>query len=90
VPPAARLEASRNCQRPLAELPTEDLRRKINEGRDTCTIINAGREERAAAKDYRVPDNSFPAFTRRFSLYVYLEGFNPISITKYDGKRAPQ
>jgi hypothetical protein len=26
----------------------------------------------------------------RFSLYQYPEGFKPIGITKYDGKKAPQ
>jgi hypothetical protein len=32
----------------------------------------------------------FPAFSVRFSNYKYPEGFKPISITKYDGKQAPQ
>jgi hypothetical protein len=34
--------------------------------------------------------NRFPTFSARFSSYKYLEGFKPISITKYDGKQAPQ
>jgi hypothetical protein len=29
----------------------------------------------------------FPAFSARFSSYKYPEGFKPIGITKYDGKR---
>jgi hypothetical protein len=32
----------------------------------------------------------FPAFSAQFSSYKYPEGFKPISITKYDGKKAPQ
>jgi hypothetical protein len=32
----------------------------------------------------------FQAFSARFSSYKYPEGFKPISITKYDGKQAPQ
>jgi hypothetical protein len=32
----------------------------------------------------------FPAFSTRFSSYKHPEGFKPISITKYDGKQAPQ
>jgi hypothetical protein len=32
----------------------------------------------------------FLAFSARFSSYKYPEGFKPISITKYDGKQAPQ
>jgi hypothetical protein len=32
----------------------------------------------------------FSALSTRFSSYKYPEGFKPISITKYDGKHAPQ
>jgi hypothetical protein len=32
----------------------------------------------------------FPAFSAWFSSYKYPEGFEPIGITKYDGKQAPQ
>jgi hypothetical protein len=32
----------------------------------------------------------FPAFSALFSSYKYPEGFKPISITKYNGKQAPQ
>ena len=32
----------------------------------------------------------FPAFTSRFNNYKYPEGFKPVGITKYDGKKAPQ
>jgi hypothetical protein len=71
---------------------TDDLHEKINEGRDACTIIEARREERAAADGYRAPDDSvlFSVFTRRLSLYQYPEFFKPIGITKYDSKQAPQ
>jgi hypothetical protein len=37
-----------------------------------------------------VYSDRFPDFSARFSSYKYPEGFKPISITKYDGKEAPQ
>jgi hypothetical protein len=70
--------------------PVEDLRQKINEGRDAHSVIISRRREREGANhdgtDY---SNHFPAFTVRFNNYRYPEGFKPIGITKYDGKQAP-
>jgi hypothetical protein len=70
----------------------DDLREKINEGRDACSIIEAQQEERTTDNGYRIPDDSdwFPAFMHRFSLYQYSKGFKPIGITKYDSKQAPR
>jgi hypothetical protein len=70
--------------------PQEDLRQKINEGRDALSIIDSRCREREIA-DPEGTDCSdrFPAFTARFSSYKYPEGFKPIGITKYDSKQSP-
>jgi hypothetical protein len=69
----------------------EDLRQRINEGRDAQSIIDSRRKEREVA-DLEGTDCSdcFLAFTAWFSSYKYPEGFKPIGITKYDSKQAPQ
>jgi hypothetical protein len=73
------------------DLPIEDLRQKINEGRDAGSIIDSRHREREVADpegtDY---SDRFPAFTTRFYNYKYPKGFKPIGITKYNGKQAPQ
>jgi hypothetical protein len=70
---------------------TEDLRQRINEGRDARSIIDSRRREREVA-DPKGTDCSdrFPAFTAWFSSYKYPKCFKPIGITKNDGKQAPQ
>jgi hypothetical protein len=71
--------------------PPEDLRQKINEGRDVRSIIDSRcREHEVAETEGTDCSDRFPPFTARFSSYKYPEGFNPIWITKYDGKQAPQ
>jgi hypothetical protein len=71
--------------------PPEDLRQRINEGRDVRSIIDSKRREREVAETEGTNcSDHFPAFTAWFSSYKYPEGFKPIGITKYDGKRAPQ
>jgi hypothetical protein len=71
--------------------PPEDLRQRINEGRDARSVIDSWRREREVVKTEDTDcSNRFPAFSARFSSYKYPEGFKPIGITKYDGKQAPQ
>jgi hypothetical protein len=67
------------------DLPIEDLRQKINEGRDARSIIDSRPREREVA-DPEGTDCSdrFPAFTAWFNSYKYDEGFKLIGITKYD------
>jgi hypothetical protein len=73
------------------DLPTEDLRQKINEGRDARSIIDSRRIEREVADPEGTNcSDRFPAFTARFNSYKYPKGFKPIGITKYDGKQTPQ
>jgi hypothetical protein len=76
-----------NLRQPNHRNPPEDLRQRINEGRDARSIIDSRRREREVA-DTEGTDCSdrFPAFTAQFSGYKYPEGFKPIRITKYDGK----
>jgi hypothetical protein len=71
--------------------PLEDLRQRINEGRDVRSVIDSRRREHEVAKTEGTDcSDHFPAFSARFSSYKYPEGFKPIGITKYDGKQAPQ
>jgi hypothetical protein len=71
--------------------PPGDLRQHINEGRDARTVISSRRKTREEVKTEGTDcSDRFPAFSARFSSYKYPEGFKPISITKYDGKQAPQ
>jgi hypothetical protein len=71
--------------------PPEDLRQRINEGRNVCSIIDSSCREREVAKTKGTDcSDHFLAFSARFSSYKYPEGFKPIGITKYDGKQAPQ
>jgi hypothetical protein len=71
--------------------PPEDLRQRINEGRDAQSIIDSRRTEREVAKTEGTDcSDRFPAFFVRFSSYKYPEGFKSIGITKYDVKQAPQ
>jgi hypothetical protein len=68
----------------------EDLRQRINEGRDARSVIDSRRKERKVVETQGTDcSDRFPAFSARFSSYKYPEGFKPISITKYDGKQAP-
>jgi hypothetical protein len=71
--------------------PVEDLRQKINEGRDARSVIISRHRDREGA-DLEGTDYSdrFPVFTTRFNSCKYPDGFKPIGITKYDGKQAPQ
>jgi hypothetical protein len=72
-------------------LPPEDLRQRINEGRDTRSVNDSRHREREVAETEGTDcSDRFPAFFTRFSSYKYPEGFKPIEITKYDGKQAPQ
>jgi hypothetical protein len=69
----------------------EDLRQRINEGRDARSVIDSRRKEREVVETEGTDcGNCFPAFSTQFSSYKYPEGFKPIGITKYDGKQAPQ
>jgi hypothetical protein len=71
--------------------PPEDLRQRINEGRDALSIIDSRRREREVVKTEGTDcSDHFPAFSSWFSSYKYPEGFKPIGITKYDGKQASQ
>jgi hypothetical protein len=71
--------------------PIEDLRQKINEGRDARSIIDSRRREREVADPEGTEcSDHFPTFTAQFYSYKYPEGFKPIGITKYDGKQARQ
>jgi hypothetical protein len=73
------------------DLPIEDLRQKINEGRDARSIIDSRcREHEVADPEDTDCSDRFPAFIVRFNSYKYPEGFKPNGITKYDGKQAPQ
>jgi hypothetical protein len=71
--------------------PPEDVRQHINEGRDVRSVIDSRHKvhEEVETEGTDCSDR-FPAFSARFSSYKYPEGFKPISITKYDGKQAPQ
>jgi hypothetical protein len=64
----------RNPRQPNHRNPLEDLRQRINEGRDVRSIIDSRRREREVA-DTEGTDCSdrFPAFTARFSSYKYLK-----------------
>jgi hypothetical protein len=66
--------------------PPEDLRQRINEGRDARSVIDSRCKvhEEVETKGTDCSDH-FPAFSARFSSYKYPEGFKPIGITKYDG-----
>jgi hypothetical protein len=80
-----------NPQQPNHQNPPEDLRQKINEGRDALSIFDSRhREHEVADTEGTDCSDHFLAFTARFSNYKYPEGFKPIGITKYDGKQAPQ
>jgi hypothetical protein len=69
-------------------LPPEDLRQHINEGRDARTVISSKRKVREEVETEGTDcSDRFPALFARFSSYKYPEGFKPIGITKYDGKR---
>jgi hypothetical protein len=74
--------------------PPEDLRQRINEGRDARSVIDSRCKVREEVKTEGTDCNDrFPAFSARFSSYKYPEGFKPIGIAKYDkydGKQAPQ
>jgi hypothetical protein len=73
------------------DLPIEDLRQKINEGRNARSIIDSRcREREVADPEGTNCSDRFSAFIARFNSYKYPEGFKPIGITKYDGKQAPQ
>lgn len=76
----------------LEQLPTGDLREKINIGRDARSIIDNRRAEHVGAVRNATQDDCdhFPAFSSRFDDYKYPEGFEPIDITKDDGKQSPQ
>jgi hypothetical protein len=83
-------EATRDHRNPQ-DLPIEDLRQKINEGRDARSIIDSrGRERKAADPEGTNCSDRFPAFTAWLNSYKYPEGFKPIGITKDNGKQAPQ
>jgi hypothetical protein len=72
-------------------LPRENLRQHINEGRDARTVISSRRKVREEFETKGTDcSDRFPGFSAYFSSYKYPEGFKPISITKYDGKQAPQ
>jgi hypothetical protein len=82
---------SRQPNHPNHRNPQEDLRQKINEGRDVRSIIDSRRREREVADPEGTNySDHFPAFIARFNSYKYPEGFKPIRITKYNGKQAPQ
>jgi hypothetical protein len=69
----------------------EDLRQHINEGRDARSVIDSRRKVHEEVETEGTDcSDCFLAFSARFSSYKYPEGFKPISITKYDGKQAPQ
>jgi hypothetical protein len=69
----------------------EDLRQHINEGRDAWSVIDSGRKVREEVKKEGTDcSDHFQAFSAWFSSYKYPKGFKLISITKYDGKQAPQ
>jgi hypothetical protein len=71
--------------------PPEDLRQRINEGRDARSVIDSRRKVREEVEIEGTDcSDRFPAFSARFSSYKYPEGFKLISITKYDGKQTPQ
>jgi hypothetical protein len=71
--------------------PPEDLRQRINEGRDAQSITDSRSRDREVAETEGTDcSDHFPAFSARFSSYKYPKGFKPIRITKYDGKQAPQ
>jgi hypothetical protein len=54
------------------------------------TVISSRRKVREEVKTEVTDCNDrFPAFFAHFSSYKYPEGFKPIGITKYDGKKAP-
>jgi hypothetical protein len=79
-----------NPRQPNHRNPPEDLRQRINEGRDARSIIDSRhREHEVADTEGTDCSDRFPAFTARFSRYKYPESFKPIGITKYDGKQAP-
>jgi hypothetical protein len=70
-----------NPRQPNHWNPPEDLRQRINEGRNARSIIESRRREREVA-DPEGTDCSdhFPAFTARFRIYMYPKGFKPIGI----------
>jgi hypothetical protein len=71
--------------------PPEDLRQHINESRDARSVIDSRRKVREGVETEGTDcSDHFPAFSVWFSSYKYPEAFKPISITKYDGKQAPQ
>jgi hypothetical protein len=54
-------------------------------------VISSRRKVREEVKTEGIDcSDRFSAFSARFSSYKYPEGFKPIGITKYDGKKAPQ
>jgi hypothetical protein len=72
-------------------LPPDDLHQHINEGRDARTVISSRRKVREEVETEGTDcSNRFPTFSACFSSYKYPEGFKPIGITKYNGKKAPQ
>jgi hypothetical protein len=53
-------------------------------------VIDSRRKDREVVETEGTDcSNRFPAFSARFSI-KYPEGFKPIGITKYDGKKTPQ
>jgi hypothetical protein len=74
----------------LHNVPTIDLRQKINDGRDTRHVIKARR--RASTDKYHDDDDNdrFPAFTSNITDKSYPKEFNPVGIPKYNGKQDPR
>jgi hypothetical protein len=74
----------------LHDAPTIDLRRKINEGRDTRLVIEARRRDRTGRQHNDNDSDHFPAFTTSITDKSYPKDFKPVGILKYDGKQDPR
>lgn len=75
-------------RRALRNMPTGDLREIINEGCDARDIIESRCQEHG--EGFRNLDDSdrFLVFTRKVTYFQCSKEFEPVGITKYEGKKA--
>jgi hypothetical protein len=71
----------------LHDAPTINLRKKINDGRDTRCVIEARRRDRIDKYHHDDDNDCFPAFTSNITNKSYPKEFKPAEIPKYDSKQ---
>jgi hypothetical protein len=73
----------------LHDVPTIDLRQRINVSHGAQRIIEARRRDHPDRSHDNDDNNHFPAFTSNITKKSYPKEFKPVGIPKYDGKQDP-